>query len=299
MTRLSVIIPATDGPPTLPRCLEGLAAAGDAHQTIVVREPAGSGPSEARNRGAAAADGDVLVFIDADVVIHADALARIRDAFATDPSLTALFGSYDALPEAPGTVSRFRNLLHHHVHHDAAGPAVTFWAGLGAVRRDAFMEVGGFDAERHPRFVEDVDLGMRLVDAGARIRLDPAIAGTHLKRWTLASMVRTDLVGRGVPWVRLLLRRRGGSSALNLGRRHRLSTLASLLLAGAMLARRPVPAVGALVVLGMVNRRFYSLLARRIGPCRAAAGVGLHVVHHLTAAAAVPIGIALHLGGRR
>jgi len=299
VTRLTVIVPATDAPATLDRCLEALAAAAGADQTIVVREPARGGPSLARNRGAHEADGDVLVFVDADVVVHDDALLRIREAFAADPSLTALFGSYDAWPAAPGTVSRFRNLLHHHVHHEAAGPAATFWTGLGAVRRDAFLEVGGFDPARRLNYVEDIELGMRLADAGARIRLDPAIAGTHLKRWTLVSMVRTDLVNRGVPWARLLLRRGSAPGALNLGWRHRLSTLASLALVGGVLARRPAVAVGALAVLGVANRGFYALLARRLGPRGAAAGVGLHVVHHLTAAASLPIAVVLHLGERR
>ncbi|MGH7896935.1 MAG: acetone carboxylase subunit gamma, partial [Candidatus Binatia bacterium] len=44
--------------------------------------------------------------------------------------------------------SRFRNLLHRHVHQEGAGPATTFWAGLGAIRREAFERVGGFDALR-------------------------------------------------------------------------------------------------------------------------------------------------------
>ena len=88
----------------------------------------------------------------------ADALARIRAAFADDPGLTAVFGSYDDAPPG-GTVAAFRNLLHHHVHHRGAGPASTFWSGLGAIRRDAFLAVGGFDGERFPHpSVEDVDL---------------------------------------------------------------------------------------------------------------------------------------------
>jgi transposase len=33
-------------------------------------------------------------------------------------------------------VSRFRNLLHHHTHTTHPGPACTFWAGCGAVRRE-------------------------------------------------------------------------------------------------------------------------------------------------------------------
>ena len=294
--RLSVIVPATDRPVTLDACLTALAQAGSADEIIVVTNAPRGGPSAARNRGVEDARGEIVVFIDADVAVHPDALGRIRDAFAADPSLTALFGSYDAAPAAAGTVSRFRNLLHHHIHQRAAGPASTFWSGLGAVRRAPFEGVGGFDPAM--RYVEDIDLGLRLADRGATIRLDPGIAGTHLKRWTLAGMVRTDLLHRGVPWVRLTLRRREASGALNLGPRHRLSAVASLVLVGAVVARRPGVGAAALAALLVANRDFYALLAQRLGPAGAVAGVGLHVLHHLTAVASVPVGVILHLTER-
>jgi hypothetical protein len=242
----------------------------------------------------------VLVFVDADVVVHPDAIRRIGRAFDADPSLCALFGSYDAAPAAPGVVSRFRNLLHHHVHHAGAGPAATFWAGLGAVRRDAFLEVGGFDARRYPRpSIEDIDLGVRLAAAGEHIRLDPEILGTHLKRWTLAGMVRTDLLGRGVPWVGLMLRRGEVPGTLNLGWRHRASAVSSLAIVAALAGRRPRTAALAAAGLVALNRDFYALLWRRRGPAEAVAGVALHGLHHLTAIAAVPLGVAAHLAERR
>src|SRR5579859_7643077 len=148
MPTVTAIVPATNAPPTLAACLQAIRAADEAPEELIVVEQ-GGGPADARNRGAARATGDVLVFVDADVLVHAEAFARIRRAFDADASLAALFGSYDDRPAAPGTVSAFRNLMHHHVHHEGAGPATTFWAGLGAVRRDAFEAVGGFDAARY------------------------------------------------------------------------------------------------------------------------------------------------------
>jgi GT2 family glycosyltransferase len=290
--RLSAIVPATDTPPQLDRCLAAIRAAEQPPDELIVVETADRpGPAAARNAGAERAHGDVLVFVDSDVVAHRDAFARVRAAFA-DPALAAVFGSYDDAPEAPGVVSGFRNLLHHFVHQHSAGEATTFWAGLGAIRRETFSRAGGFDAERYPASsIEDIELGMRLVASGARIRLDPAIQGTHLKHWTLASMVRTDLHGRGVPWVVLLARERAAPTGLNLGWRHRLSAAASIVLVASLATRRPrqaTLAAGALVVL---NADFYALLLKQRGPAEAAAGVGLHALHHLTGAAAVPLGL--------
>jgi GT2 family glycosyltransferase len=297
--RLTAIVPATNAPPTLQACLEAIEAAEDPPEQLIVVERADS-PAEARNVGARDATGEVLVFVDADVLPHADAFTRIRRAFDERPDLAALFGSYDDAPAAPGAVSAFRNLLHHHVHQAAAGSATTFWAGLGAIRRDAFAAAGGFDAARYPRpSIEDIELGTRLAASGAWIELDPRIQGTHLKAWTLGSMIETDFARRGVPWVVLLLQRRRGSAALNLGWRHRASALASIVAAGALLRGRLRLAGGALLALAVLNASFYSLLARRRGSAEAALGVGLHAVHHLTGVASIPAGVAAYLREQR
>ncbi len=298
MPSLSAIVPATNAPPTLAECLEAIRAADEPPEELIVVEE-GGGPADARNRGAVGAAGDVLVFVDADVVVHGDAFVRIRRAFDADPSLGALFGSYDDHPADPGTVSAFRNLLHHHVHQQGEAEASTFWAGLGAVRRESFDAVGGFDAARYPvPSVEDIDLGTRLAAAGCRIVLDPYVQGTHLKAWSLRGMVESDFWHRGVPWVELLLRHRTGSSALNLGWRHRLSAVASLVAAGALLRGRFRTALAALGVLVALNRSFYELLARRRGRLEAVVGVGLHALHHIVGALSVPVAIVEHLRER-
>jgi hypothetical protein len=238
----------------------------------------------------------VLVFVDADVTVHPDAFARIRQAFAADSNLVALFGSYDDAPAAPNIVSVFRNLLHHHVHQAGAGPAATFWAGLGAMRRDAFEASGGF--VEHP--IEDIELGMRLSQSGARILLDPAVQGKHLKHWSLWGMLRTDLIVRGIPWVGLLLEHRGSPSAigLNLGWRHRLTAMTCLALVPAAALRNVWLAVAALALLVALNFSFYGLLVRRQGLARAIVGIGLHVLHQAVAVAAVPLGVLVFYSRR-
>ncbi|MGH7465989.1 MAG: glycosyltransferase family 2 protein, partial [Longimicrobiales bacterium] len=108
----------------------------------IVRVTGGArGPAYARNRGVEVGRGEVVMFVDADVCVHGPTLSRIAAAFRDDTGLAAVFGSYDADPRAPGFVSQFRNLLHHHVHQCNRGPAETFWAGCGAVRRSALLEV--------------------------------------------------------------------------------------------------------------------------------------------------------------
>ncbi|CAA9527291.1 MAG: hypothetical protein AVDCRST_MAG67-3780 [uncultured Solirubrobacteraceae bacterium] len=292
---LSVVIPATDMPATLGRCLAALERSCEPHAVEVVMAARDSGPAAARNAGVARTDGDIVVFVDADVEVHPDALRRLREALERDAGLDAVFGAYDERPAATPVVSRFRNLLHHHVHVAAAGPATTFWAGLGAIRREAFDAVGGFDAGRYPcSSIEDIELGMRLRSAGRRIALDPHARCTHLKRWTLRSMLRTDLRARGAPWVALRLERGGdGATALNLAWRHRLAAVAAVLFAGGAVSGHGRVAAVALAAMLAPNARFYALLARLGGPRLALAGVPLHLVHHLTAVASLPAGLLL------
>jgi hypothetical protein len=113
-------------------------------------------------------------------------------------------------------------------------------------------------------------------------------------------MLRTDFARRGVPWVELLAERGspplsgggGSTTALNLGWRHRVSAIASLAGAAALVRRRPLGVAAALAVLVSVNRELYALVLRRRGPAAAAAGVALHAAHHLASAAALVAGLA-------
>ncbi len=295
--RLTAIVPATDDPPTLERCVAAIRAADDApEEVIVVRQPVRAGPAHARNVGAAAAGGDVLVFVDSDVVVHRDAFVRIRAQLGADPGLVALFGSYDDRVETRSAVAAFRNLLHHTVHQRSAGEVPSFWAGLGAIRTGAFESVGGFDAERYPLpSIEDIELGGRLASRG-RILLDPALQGTHLKEWTLRSMVHTDFSRRGVPWVHLMLEHRAVPGTLNLGARERASVVAALAAAAGVATRRPGLAATGIAVGTGLNTDLYRTLWRRLGTRGVVAGIPLHLLHQLVAVAAAPVGVVTACG---
>lgn len=288
--RLSVVVPATNRPPTLARCLAAVELARP-DELIVVETAAGPGPAAARNEGAIRADGELVVFVDADVVIHPDALDRIRARFAARPELVAVFGSYDDTVATDGEVAAFRNLLHHTIHQRSQGAVGTFWSGLGGVRRNTFLEAGGFDAERYPRpSIEDIELGTRLSRRGA-IELDGTILGTHLKEWTLRGMIATDFARRGVPWVELMREQGRIPSTLNLGARERASAAAAATAAAGLLSRKPALALASVVAGVALNRDLYGVLLRRRGVRGAAAGIPLHLVHQLAAGAAIPAGL--------
>jgi GT2 family glycosyltransferase len=257
------------------------------------------GPAAARNQAAAEASGEVLVFVDSDVVAHPDALHRIERAFVESAGIEAVFGAYDDQPADGGFVSQSKNLAHAFVHSRSSREAVTFWAGLGAVRTAAFRRVGGFDERFVRPSVEDIDLGYRLTAAGNRIALEPAIRGTHLKRWSATGALVSDVFDRGIPWTQLIHRYGQLRSDLNLTVRYRACVALAYLALAALLLTWVTPwtvvaAAGAISSVGVLDGPYLAFVARRRGRWFAARTLPLRLVHHLANGYSFVIGTLAH-----
>lgn len=313
-TTLSVIVPIYNSAATIEACLRALTTAtGPTGEIIVVDDGStdgglrglpddligcitevtsavniGRGP--ARNLGADKACGDVLVFVDSDVAVHPDALSKLRSAFANDPGLMAAIGSYDDRPAAPGLVSQYRNLLHHHTHHTRGPTATHFWTGLGAVRRHLFETLGGLDDTTWARNMEDVEFGHRIVDGGHTIAVMPDVEGTHHKALTVASMARIDLCDRAIPWSTLMLRQglRTDPFVVSPGRAVAAgaTALTALGLVAAPFSRKGRILLGAaLAGFVAVNANLFGFFARVRGAGFAVATIPLHLLHTAASAA--------------
>lgn len=257
---VSVVVPVHAGGVAFVRCLDALArlspppleiivvedgasGAGSpcyAPGVRVVRLPQRRGPAAARNRGAAIARGDVLFFVDADVAVPETAVATVQ-ACLTDPGLAAVIGSYDRRPAAPNFISQFKNLAHRFVHQQANQDCATFWGACGAIRRATFLALGGFDERFDVPSIEDIELGLRLSRSGGRIRVRKDLEVTHLKRWTLTSLVTTDVWQRALPWSALLLADGHIPDHLNVSRRARLAVALTTILLATLLAAPFIP----------------------------------------------------------
>ena len=202
-----------------------------------------------------------------------------------DQTLTAVIGCYDDAPAETNMVSQYRNLLHHYTHRHSCTDVSHFWSGIGAIRRSVFDRIGGFDAVGYRHALEDVELGYRLRAAGEKIYLDMGIQGKHLKRYSIRSMLATDLFHRAIPWTQLLLARGGIPDDLSLGTAQRLSVITAWLIPMALAVSLFVPALWPLPLLGLalfvfLNRDFLRFIHRTRGLKTSIASLGLHWLYH-------------------
>ncbi len=257
----------------------------------VLQTPQNGGPGAARNLAAEVAKGDILWLVDSDVIAALGGAALIRQAFS-DTDVHAVFGSYDNQPDGQQLLSKYKNLTHRYHHQHAKRDARTFWAGCGAIRKDVYLEVGGFDVETYKvPSIEDIELGYRISGAGGRILVEPNLLGKHLKIWSFWNIVHTDIFRRAIPWARLMIAREGLVDDLNTGVMERVRAAIagffalSFLLMMLNLAVWPLFVV-LLVLVFALNWDFFRFLNRNGGPVFAITSMLFHQLYYIYSAAA-------------
>jgi GT2 family glycosyltransferase len=246
------------------------------------------------------AQGDILFFLDADVAVYPDVIGQVAAAFRREPELAALFGSYDDAPAATNFLAQYKNLFHHYVHQTACEEASTFWAACGAIRREVFQSLGGFDERYRQPSIEDIELGYRLKRAGYRIRLCKALQVKHLKRWSVVSLLRSDFFRRALPWTDLILRDRRFISDLNLRLSSRVSVMLTYGLLGAFVGSwrwaGSLALAGALILLLLaLNAPVYRFFWRKRGLRFAVQTIPWHWFYFFYSGLAFVIGVARYL----
>lgn len=321
---VTVVIPVRNGEETLGACLGALRASRYPRREILVVDDGSSdrtpeiareladrvvrlevtrGPASARNAGAREARGEIILFTDADVIAEHDTIDKIVESFRRRPDLAATFGLYRKTTVYSNFFSVFKNLIHHYTHLNSSEDAWTFWSGCGAIRKDVFDRLGGFDERYRRASVEDIELGYRLWQGGYRVFLDKDLGVTHQKRYNFRELVYSDMFNRAVPWTKLMLERRIYRSDLNLtitsGASVVLAYLMMLCLVGSVFW--PVllaPLAASLVMLLALNRDFYRYAWRVEGARFAVGAMAMHFFYYLYGGTGLAAGGLAYLGAR-
>lgn len=258
---------------------------------VVLTTPQNGGPGLARNLAAKTAKGDVLWFVDSDVIAWVGGGDIIREAFA-DTDVHAVFGSYDDDPGAPSWFSNYKNLVHRFHHQTAKRDATTFWSGCGAVRTRAFLALDGFDTDIYQvPSIEDIELGYRIKNAGGRILVLPNLLGKHLKVWSVRNAIFTDIFRRALPWSRLMICREGLTNDLNTSTAERARALVAglFILSFLLIPFLPVAAIVPLELFALaiaINWRFFNFMRGNGGIGFALAAMLYHQIYYVYSATA-------------
>jgi GT2 family glycosyltransferase len=269
----------------------------------VIKLPTPGGPARARNQGSRIACGDVLLFIDSDVVVPPDIVGRVAKFFEDHPRQTALIGSYDDEPGEKNFFSQYKNLSHHYVHQTAREDASTFWGACGAIRREVFLALEGFDENYRDPSIEDIELGYRLRQSGYHIRLLKELQVKHLKHWSALSLLKSDILHRAIPWTELSFRHRRLPNDLNIRTSSRISALLVCALVAAIFGAwwnsRFLWGLAPLMLsLWLLNAQFYNFLYRKRRLWFTLRAVSWHWFYYLYSTAAFAIGVLRYFAKR-
>ncbi len=232
--RYSVVIPAYQAEETIGPCVQALSQQtvprdryeiivvddGSTDRTAEVARQAGAdrvltiphgGPSAARNAGVEAAQGEIVLFTDADCEPWPDWLERMTAPFA-DPEVMGAKGVYRTRQRS--LIARLVQLEYEFRYERMARlPSIDFIDTYAAAyRRDLFLRYGGFATDIPIPSVEDIDLSFRLAQAGYRLVFVPDARVWHTHPATLrAYLARKIRYGfwRGLLYLRHPEKRKG------------------------------------------------------------------------------------------
>jgi glycosyltransferase involved in cell wall biosynthesis len=228
--RVSIVVPVYNGGGTLDLCLRAaLASEHPAFEILVVDDgstddsartaaelgcrlirQSNQGPAAARNAGAAQARGELIVLLDADVVIQPDTLTRLEAALDSAPEVLACSAIYAPPTDDQPFGTRYLTLKQR--AFQLALPALpdTAWTACFAVRREAYEACGGMDERLRLPAADDLVLGSRLAALGGRLAFGHGIEvhhhrpldawgvlrfhAVHAREWALATTRYPDLV---------------------------------------------------------------------------------------------------------
>ncbi|MBU2579471.1 MAG: glycosyltransferase [Nitrospinae bacterium] len=217
---LSIIVPVFNGEKTLDKCLEAitkikdfekceLIVANDAsvdtsvliakkHGVKVVSNPVNKGVAATRNLGAKNAKGEILLFVDSDIVLSSrDIIKHIKDDFKSF-DVCGVSGVYDERIVFSDFFSTYKHLYMCLGKKIASKFNFAADSAILAIPREMFFKANGFNENYLGATAEDIEFTLRLsLNENKKILQDNRIKGEHHKKHNLKSLLRTNCLRIG------------------------------------------------------------------------------------------------------
>jgi glycosyltransferase involved in cell wall biosynthesis len=162
------------------------------------------GPARARNIGVEAAKGEIIFFLDSDVIVLDGTIKEVQDHFDRDPSAKCVIGVCSTEPLNKGFVPAYMAMFEYIHLIETPGQKVSVFAPrCGAVRKDFFIKIGGYNESYKGADVEDFELARRINKVDSII-LNPKIRVRH--QFANFKQALRIYFKRTVMWVHLLFK---------------------------------------------------------------------------------------------
>lgn len=263
----------------------------------VIDLPVNSGAGAARNEGAKKAKGDILLFIDSDIVIEKDTISKFVNSFSSQNGMDAIVGIYSKSSIQKNIVTRYKTLF---LHFNHLSPSPRFWSGCGAIRKKAFNQIGMFDETLKGAFCEDTLLGYNIIANGYSIGINKDIQVQHLHPYSFLGLLKNDFLKTKV-WLSILRKRNIVQNTascdkvilgyyLNAGNFLSITSIYCIMLFSVLILVRLefiFIAIIFLIAFLILNTNFYKLVIKEEGMIFVILATGLHIVSFLVAGIAV------------
>ena len=180
----SIIVPLYNGALTISDCVEAILSSDIENYEIIVVDDCSTdnsaehvpfhsqvsilshnrnkGPSAARNTGAKQAKGDTLIFIDSDTLVRPNTLSYLLKPLLDEPNLLGTNGIFAIDLPPTNHTSDFVNTSIHFQHIGHGKRVNTTFTAICALRRSAFLNMGGWDERRQSRYADDINTRWQL-----------------------------------------------------------------------------------------------------------------------------------------
>ena len=212
---ISVIIPVYNSSQTLKECLDAIFSdSSEKSEVIVVSDNSkdnsidiaknynckiielkeNTGPGNARNVGANSATGDLLLFVDSDVVVKKDFLINTRKAF-DDKSINVIQGIYSHEPNYQNTITQYQQSFYcYYTWYEKNKYTSTLVSMCFAIRKSTFLKLNGFNTNIKKATAEDEEFGYKLLDDGNQILISRELNVEHRVSYTLGKFIKRNFI---------------------------------------------------------------------------------------------------------
>jgi glycosyltransferase involved in cell wall biosynthesis len=163
-----------------------------------------AGPAKARNIGVRAAKGDIIFFLDADVIVLNGTIMEVKAFFENNPEAKCIIGICSTEPLNKGFVPRYMAMFEFiHLIDTRESKVSVFAPRCGAIKKDFFEEIGGYNESYKGADVEDFELARR-INRTDSIFLNKRMQVKH--QFANFRQASRNYFKRAVMWVHLFFR---------------------------------------------------------------------------------------------